>query len=65
MKDPIVEEVHAIRQQIAAECGYDLGRMMEMQRTLLKNWKGKVVTKADLLRRRERVPSAQRKRGSS
>ncbi|HUT37511.1 MAG TPA: hypothetical protein VNE39_28790 [Planctomycetota bacterium] len=58
MKDPIVDEIHAIREQIAAECGYDLHRMMTRQREVLKRWKGKVVTKADLQKERQRAGSA-------
>jgi len=29
MKDPIVEEVRAVRARIAEECGYDLSRIVE------------------------------------
>ena len=47
-KDPIVEEVRAAREKIAAECGYDIRRILERGRRALKKWKGKVVTKEDL-----------------
>jgi len=56
-KDPIVEEVRAIRQEIAEECGYDLHRVLERDREVLKQWKGKVVTKEELLRGREHPAS--------
>ena len=31
-KDPIVEEIHAIRRQIAKECNYDLRQIVERLR---------------------------------
>lgn len=31
-KDPIVEEVHAVREAIAKEAGYDLDRIIEAAR---------------------------------
>jgi len=31
-KDPIVEEIHAIRARIARECDYDLARIMNLLR---------------------------------
>ena len=31
-KDPIVEEVHAVREAIAREAGYDLDRIIEAAR---------------------------------
>jgi hypothetical protein len=46
--DPIVEEVRAARQQIAEQCGYDFGRMLEREREGLRSWSGKVVTKDEL-----------------
>jgi hypothetical protein len=45
MKDPIVEEVHAIRRQIAQECGYDMHNFFERQKAIFAQWKGKKVTK--------------------
>jgi len=53
--DPIVEEVHRIREKLAAECGYDMHKMMERDREFLKKWKGKVVTKKDLQRERSQA----------
>ena len=57
-KDPIVEEVRKARQEIAAECDYDLHKMIERGREFLKHWKGKVVTKAELDARRAAAKSA-------
>jgi len=31
-KDPLIEEIHAAREEIAREAGYDLERMLEMAR---------------------------------
>lgn len=31
-KDPIIEEIHAIREAIAAECGYDMNKIAELMR---------------------------------
>jgi len=53
-KDPIVEEVRKARQEIAAECDYDFKKMLQRERNILKNWKGKVVTKAQLDAERNR-----------
>jgi hypothetical protein len=54
-KDPIVEEVWAIRERIAEECGYNIRRLLERDRQVLKDWTGNVVTKKELLRMRPRV----------
>ena len=61
-KDPIVEEVRRIREEIFAECDYDLNKLMERGREVLKHWKGKVVTKADLDRMRKGDPRHARKK---
>jgi hypothetical protein len=53
-KDPIVEEVRAIRKQIAAECDYDWRKILQRERETLKRWKGKVVTKQELMRERHK-----------
>ena len=44
MKDPIVEEIHAIRRQIAKECGYDMHRLLKRQQAIFAAWKGKKAT---------------------
>lgn len=47
-KDPIVAEVRAIREQIAAECNYDLHKLFEMQREVERTWQGTIVRREDL-----------------
>jgi hypothetical protein len=42
-KDPIVEQIHAIRKQIAKECDYDLRRIMERLRKEEEENEGRVV----------------------
>ena len=54
-KAPIVEEVRAIREKIFAECGYDIRKLIEREREILKRWKGKVVTKEQLMKERHRA----------
>ena len=44
MKDPIVEEVRAIRRKIAEECDYDMHKLFERQKAIFAQWKGKKVT---------------------
>ena len=55
MKDPIVEEVHAARKRIDAECGHDVRKIFERERQGMKAWKGKVVTKEELAKRRQKA----------
>jgi hypothetical protein len=42
-KDPIVEEIHAIRRKIAKECGYDIHRIAEYLRKKHADDPGRVV----------------------
>ena len=51
-RDYIVDEVRRIREEIAAECGYDFKRLAERHRKIAREWPGKVVTKEELLRGR-------------
>ncbi len=51
-RDPVVAEVRKIREQLFAECGYDLHRLGEKDRELQKASGRKLVTKADLDRER-------------
>ncbi len=44
MKDPIVEEVRAQRDELARECGYDLAVLRARERRFLAEWKGKKIT---------------------
>ena len=57
-KDPIVEEVRAAREKIAAECGYDFRKALARDREILRHWRGKVVTKEELDRSRQPEHSA-------
>jgi hypothetical protein len=43
MKDPIVEEVRAQRDELARECGYDLAVLRARERRFLAEWKGKII----------------------
>ncbi len=47
-RDPIVEEIHAIREQIARECDFDLRRIIHSLRTKEERAPGRVVHKGDL-----------------
>jgi hypothetical protein len=62
-KDPIVEEVHALRAKIAAECDYDLHRMSERANEFLNRHEGqiKTVTKEDVDRIRNRSTTSEGK----
>lgn len=53
-RDPIVEEVRRVRERIAAECGYDVHRLLLRQSRALKRWKGRVADPDELLKERER-----------
>ena len=44
-EDPIVAEVHKIREKLAKECGYDIAKMSERHRRIFRAWKGKKMTK--------------------
>jgi len=50
--DPVVAEVRAARERLLAECGYDLHKVIEKSRRILKTWPGKVVTKEQLQKER-------------
>jgi hypothetical protein len=51
-KDPIVEEIRAVREQIARECHYDIGEIMAYLRKRQEANADRVVTKEDVARRR-------------
>ena len=42
-KDPIVEEIHSIRRQIAEECNYDLDRIIGRLREKEEKHKNRIV----------------------
>ena len=52
-KDPIVEEIRAIRERTAAECDFDFHKINQRGREILKHWRGKVVTREELFRSRK------------
>ena len=54
-EDPIVEEVHAIRAQIAAECDHDFHKISERAKEFQKRFAGRIktVTKEELERMRQ------------
>jgi len=58
VRDPIVEEVRRTRERIAAECGYDVHRLMLRQSRALKRWTGSVADPEELLRERDRARRA-------
>lgn len=47
-KDPIVEEIHAVREQIARECHYDLKQIIACLRKKEEEHLGRVVHKEEL-----------------
>ena len=42
-KDPIVEEIHAVRRQIAIECNHDIRQIVERLREKEKRHKGRLT----------------------
>lgn len=44
-KDPIVEEIHLVREKIAKECNYDLKQIMDRLRKREKAHRERVVSK--------------------
>jgi hypothetical protein len=64
VKDPIVEEVRAIRAKIAEECGYDLQRMLDHAQEVASKIPGlRYVTRVELeaMKRGEKMDSAKAK----
>ena len=53
-QDPIVEEIHAIREKIARECGFDLSQIMVRLRESEKQHPERLVDKHALKARRTR-----------
>lgn len=55
-KDPIVEEIHRVREQIARECNYDLRQIMDRLRKKEKeHTTGRVIYKKTVSGRPERL----------
>ena len=48
--DPIVEEIHRIRDQMLAECGGDFDKYMDRIREAQEQDRARLVTKEDVLR---------------
>lgn len=44
-KDPIVEELHTIREEIAKEHDYDLHKLVQSLRERQKQYKGRIVSR--------------------
>ncbi len=65
-RDPVVEEVHRIREQMWDECGGDLDRLIEFLRAGEAQHRDRIISKDELdeLRRRERPASAGSRRTS-
>ena len=61
--DPIVQEVRAAREKIAAECNYEVDKLMEREKEVFERCKDqfKIVTKEELDQLRQR--HAQPRRG--
>jgi hypothetical protein len=55
--DPIVEEVHAARAKIAAQCEYDFHKMSARAKELMDRYKGQftIVTKEEMNQLRHRL----------
>ena len=50
--EPIVAEIRAIREQIAAECDFDFHKMCQRGEEVLHQWNVKIVIKEELDRSR-------------
>ena len=44
-KDPIVEEIHMIREEIAKEHDYDLHKLIQSLQERQKRYKGRIVSR--------------------
>ena len=56
-KDPIVEEIHTVREQIARECDYDLKKIIKRLRKKEEEYSGRIVRKEDLITSHMRIQS--------
>ena len=52
INDPIVEEVHCIRDEILAKCGGDFQKYMDRIRDSQEQDRDRLVTKEEVLRRK-------------
>jgi methyltransferase-like protein len=53
--DPIVEEIHRIRDRMLAECGGDFEKYMDRIREAQEQDRDRLVTKEEVLRRKHGV----------
>ena len=62
-KDPIVEEIHAVREEIARRFNYDLGEIIADARKRQEANPGRVVRQGDLAKRAldDQLPAQERK----
>jgi hypothetical protein len=56
--DPIVEEIHCIRDRMLAECGGDFKKYMDRIREAQMQDRDRLVTKEELLRRKSEATKA-------
>jgi hypothetical protein len=54
-KDPIVEEIHLVREKIAKECNYDLKKIMNRLRKKEKENRERVVSKIARTKQKKEV----------
>jgi hypothetical protein len=52
INDPIVEEIHCIRDKMLAECGGDFQKYMDRIRESQAQDRDRIVTKEEVLRRK-------------
>ena len=50
LQDPIVTEIRAIREKIAADCEHDLHKIYLRGMDAMRRWQGRVVTEEELSR---------------
>ena len=54
--DPIVDEIHRIRDRMLAECGGDFQKYMDRIREAQEQDRDRLVTKEEVLRRKKETP---------
>jgi hypothetical protein len=55
-KDPIVEEIHRIREKMLEECGGDLEKLMDRLKTRESRHKDRLVSEKDIKRSTPPLP---------
>jgi hypothetical protein len=53
IEDPIVEEIHRIRNRMLAECGGDFQKYMNRIRDAQEQDRDRLITKEEVLRRKQ------------